>query len=254
MNPYIAEFLGTLLLVLIGNGVCANASLDKTKGNTGPNWLQISVGWALAVYVGVVCSQEASGAHLNPAVSIGLALAGAGDFGWSEVLPFIAAQMAGAFVGAVLVYLFYYQHFAVTEDQGAKLGSFATGPAIAGAGHNLFSEAAGTFVLVFAVLLAAGASLSMGEAEAVVDHKIGLGAVGALPVALVVFAIGIGLGGTTGYAINPARDLGPRIAHAILPMPNKGDSNWGYAWIPVVGPVIGAIAAAVVYLATHQAG
>jgi len=252
MNPYIAEFLGTLLLVLIGNGVCANASLDKTKGNTGPNWLQISVGWALAVYVGVVCSQEASGAHLNPAVSIGLAVAG--EFAWVEVLPFVAAQFAGAFVGAVFVYLVYMQHFAVTQDQGAKLGCFSTGPAIEGAGHNLFSEAMGTFVLVFAVLLAAGATLSMGDAEAAVDHKIGLGAVGAIPVALVVFAIGIGLGGTTGYGINPARDLGPRIAHAILPMPNKGGSGWGYAWVPVVGPVLGAIAAAVVYLATHSPG
>lgn len=249
MDPYIAEFLGTLILVLIGNGVCANANLARTKGNSGSNWVQISVGWALAVYVGVLCSNEASGAHLNPAVSIGLAVAG--EFSWQEVAPYIVAQIAGAFVGAVMVYLVYMQHFAVTEDQGDQLGSFSTGPAIPGAGHNLFSEAVGTFILVLAVLLTAGATLSMGEGADAIDHKIGLGAVGALPVALVVFAIGIGLGGTSGYAINPARDLGPRIAHAILPIPGKGDSDWSYAWIPVVGPILGGVAAAIIYLATR---
>lgn len=248
MNPYVAEFLGTLLLILIGNGVCANASLSKTKGNTGPNWLQINVGWALAVYVGVLCSNEASGAHLNPAVSVGLAVAG--EFSWSEVGPYVMAQLVGAFVGAVFVYLFYMQHYAVTEDKDAMLGSFSTAPAIRASGHNLFSEAVGTFVLVFAVLLTAGAMLTMGEGEAAVDHKVGLGALGGLPVALVVFAIGIALGGTSGYGINPARDLGPRIAHAVLPIPGKRDSDWEYAWIPVVGPFLGGIAAAVLYLAT----
>ena len=263
MNPYIAEFLGTLILVLIGNGVCANASLTKTKGSNDANWVQISVGWALAVYVGVICSNEASGAHLNPAVSIGLAAAG--EFAWGGVLPYVTAQMLGAFVGAILVYLFYIQHFAVTEDGDAKLGSFSTGPAIRGLGHNLFSEAVGTFVLVFAVLMSAGATLEMNaptsDAEVEVvsgnsvdEHKIGLGAVGALPVALIVFAIGIGLGGTSGYAINPARDLGPRIAHSVLPIPAKRDSDWEYAWVPVIGPILGGIVAAVVYLVTNASG
>lgn len=249
MNPYVAEFLGTLVLILIGDGVCANANLAKTNGNTGPSWLQINTGWALAVFVGVICSNEASGAHLNPAVSVGLAMAG--EFAWSSVVPYVLAQLFGAIAGAVLVYLFYVQHFAITEDKDAKLGSFATAPAIRGTVHNLFSEAVGTFVLVFAVLLSAGAVLTMGDAPNAIDHKVGLGAVGALPVALVVFAIGIGLGGTTGYAINPARDLGPRIAHAFLPIPNKRDSDWGYAWIPVVGPILGGVIAAVVYLATR---
>lgn len=248
MNPYIAEFLGTLILVLIGNGVCANASLARTKGGTGSNWVQINTGWALAVYVAVICSNEASGAHLNPAVTIGLAVAS--KFSWSEVGPYILAQVAGAFAGAVMVFLYYIQHFAVTEDQNAKLGSFSTGPAIPGAGHNLFSEAVGTFVLVFAVLMTAGATLAMGDGAETIEHKIGLGAVGALPVALVVFAIGISLGGTTGYAINPARDLGPRIAHALLPIANKRDSDWSYAWIPVVGPILGGIVAAIIYLVT----
>ena len=245
MNPYVAEFLGTLILVLIGNGVCANASLSQTNGNTGPNWLQINTGWALAVFVGVLCSAEASGAHLNPAVTVGLAVAG--EFGWSDVGNYVIAQMAGAFFGAGLVYCFYMQHFAVTEDKNAKLGSFCTGPAIRGAGHNLFSETVGTFVLLFAVLMTASATLTLGEGAEAIEHKVGLGAVGALPVALVVFAIGIALGGTTGYAINPARDLGPRIAHAILPIPGKRDSDWDYAWIPVVGPILGGILAAVIY-------
>jgi glycerol uptake facilitator protein len=247
MNPYVAEFLGTMLLVLIGDGVCANASLTKTKGNESANWLLISTGWALAVYVAVICTQEASGAHINPAVSIGLAAAG--KFAWADVAPYVTAQMAGGFVGAVLVYLFYIQHFSVTDDANAKLGTFCTGPAIRGLGHNLFSEVVGTFVLVFAVLMAGGAMLTMGDGSSAVDHKIGLGAVGALPVALVVFAIGIGFGGTTGYAINPARDFSPRLAHALLPIPGKRDSDWGYAWVPVVGPVLGGIVAAIIYQA-----
>lgn len=246
MNPYLAEFLGTMLLVLIGDGVCANASLTGTKGNTGANWLQINVGWALAVFVGVICVQDHSAAHINPAVSVGLAVAG--KFPWADVGPYVIAQVVGAFAGGVLVYLFYIQHFFATEDGDAKLGSFCTAPAIRGMGHNLFSEALGTFVLVFAVLMAVGnATLTM---PAEVEHPIGLGALGAIPVALVVFAIGIGLGGTTGYGINPARDFGPRLVHAIFPMLHKRDSDWGYAWVPIVGPLLGGIAAAALYLAT----
>lgn len=245
MNPYVAEFIGTMLLVLIGDGVCANASLSGTKGTGTATWLQINTGWALAVFVAVICTQDASGAHLNPAVSIGLAAAG--SFGWAEVTPYLLAQFTGAFAGAVLVYLFYIQHFPGTEDPNAKLGSFCTGPAIRGLVHNLFSELVGTFVLVFAVLTASGAVLTMGDGGAAVDHKIGLGAVGALPVALVVFAIGIGLGGTSGYAINPARDYSPRLAHWLLPIRGKRDSDWEYAWVPVVGPVLGAVVAAALY-------
>lgn len=251
MNPYVAEFLGTMLLVLIGDGVCANASLSGTKGTSGANWLQINAGWALAVYVAVVCSQEASGAHLNPAVTVGLAVAN--KFAWANVGGYVLTQLAGGIAGGTLVFLFYMQHFRVTEDADAKLGTFCTGPAIRSPGHNLFSEAVGTFVLVFAVLLAAGAVLTMGEGEMAAQHKVGLGALGALPVALVVFAIGISLGGTTGYAINPARDLGPRIAHWLLPIPGKRDSDWDYAWVPVVGPLLGAIIAAIVYLTTTPA-
>ena len=246
MNSYVAELVGTMLLVLIGDGVCANANLADTKGNNGPNWLQINVGWALAVYIGVLCSGEFSGAHLNPAVSVGLAVAG--EFAWSDVVPYIAAQTAGAFLGAVLVFAFYIQHFAGTKDPDAILGSFCTAPAIRGSIHNLFSEALGTFVLVYCALMASGAMVTMGDGANAVEHKVGLGAVGAIPIALVVFAVGIGLGGTSGYGINPARDFAPRLAHAILPIPGKRDSDWGYAWIPIVGPLLGGIAAAVLYI------
>jgi glycerol uptake facilitator protein len=236
-----------MILVLIGDGVCANASLARTKGSAMVNWVFISTGWGAAVYVAVVCSQQASGAHLNPAVTFGLAVAG--KFGWGLVVPYILAQLAGAFLGAVLVYVVYMQHFRVTEDPDAKLGTFCTAPAIRGSGHNLASEVVGTFVLVFAVLMAGGATLAMGQGGVETEHPIGLGALGALPVGLIVFAIGIGLGGTTGYAINPARDFSPRLAHAVLPIPHKRDSDWGYAWIPVVGPLLGGFIAAVIYLA-----
>ena len=189
------------------------------------------------------CVGDISGAHINPAVTVGLAAAG--KFAWPNVAGYIVAQMFGAIVGAVTVYLFYKDHYAVTQDQAEKLATFSTGPAIRSAGSNLFSEVIGTFVLVFAVLSMAAPSLSLdgGAAEA----ALGLGAIGALPVGLLVFAIGLCLGGTTGYAINPARDLGPRIAHAILPIPGRGDSDWGYAWIPVAGPLVGGLLAALVH-------
>ncbi len=243
MDPYVAEFIGTMILVLIGDGVCANANLTRAKGNTTSSWLQITLGWAVAVYVAVICT-NGHGAHLNPAVSIGFAMAG--KFEWASVGPYIISQLAGAFVGAVLVFFFYVQHFPHTVDQDAKLGSFCTIPAIRGLGHNLFSEALGTFVLVFAGLVSVKATVSMSGTE----HAVGLGDLGALPVALVVFAIGIGLGGTTGYAINPARDLGPRLAHAVLPIPNKRDSDWSYSWVPVLGPILGGGGAALLYIAT----
>ena len=245
MNPYIAEALGTFILILIGDGVCANVSLKGTKGNSA-GWLAIATGWGMAVFVAVLCTAEHSGAHINPAVSIGLAIVGDG-FSWGEAIGYIVAQMIGAIIGAVFVYLMYVQHFQITDDANAKLGSFCTAPQIYETGPNLLGEAAGTFVLVFAVLASIDATLTHPTTDEL-THKIGLGAIGALPVAFVVFAIGLGLGGTTGYGINPARDLGPRIAHFLLPIPDKRDSDWGYAWIPVIGPILGSIVAAVLYL------
>ncbi len=244
MNPFVSEFLGTFLLVLIGDGVCANVNLRDTKGS-GAGWLVITTGWGLAVFVAVMCTAQYSGAHINPAVTIGVAVAG--KFSWDLVAGYLLFQLSGALLAAVFVYLFYVQHFKITDDANAKLGTFCTAPSIRGTLPNLFCEIVGTFVLVLAVLLAAGANVTMDDESARV-LQVGLGAIGAIPVGLVVFAIGISLGGTTGYAINPARDLGPRIAHAILPIPGKRDSDWSYAWIPVVGPVLGGVVAAAVYL------
>lgn len=238
MNPLVAEFLGTLILVLVGDGVCANNNLTGTKGHNA-GWLFINAGWGLSVFVAVMCTGQYSGAHINPAVTVGLAVAG--KFAWSQAGGYIVAQFLGAFIGAVLVYVFYIQHFPFTDDADAKLGTFCTGPAIRGVVPNFLGEAIGTFVLVLAVLLAVNGTISMDGQS----HEVGLGSLGALPVALVVFVIGMGLGGTTGYAINPARDLGPRIAHAVLPIPGKRDSDWGYSWIPVAGPIMGAVAAAI---------
>jgi glycerol uptake facilitator protein len=261
MNRYVAEFLGTMILILLGNGVVANVVLARTKGH-GAGWIVINLGWGMAVFIGVFCSSEFSGAHLNPAVTI--ALAAAGKFGkdffrsWAAVGPYIACQMAGGFVGAVLVYLFYRPYFDATDDPEAKLASFCTGPNIRSMGNALFCEIVGTFVLVFPifVIIATGPALSwtMGRGSsgpttaAVAEHvekfPLGLGALGALPVGLVVLAIGLSLGGTTGYAINPARDLAPRIAHFLLPIRSKRDSDWGYAWVPAVGPIVGGVLAA----------
>jgi glycerol uptake facilitator protein len=244
MNPYVAEFVGTAILILLGNGVVANALLTDTKGN-GSGWMGITSGWGMAVFVAVLCTGEFSGAHINPAVTLGTAVAG--SFDWVHVPGYILAQMLGAAAGAALVFVFYRQHFERTEDPGLKLACFATVPAIRDSGRNLLCEVVATFVLVFAVLYSHGAAWhadagSAGQGAAV-SGTIGLGSLGALPVGLVVFAIGMSLGGTTGFAINPARDLGPRIAHALLPVPGKGTSDWGYAWVPVAGPVMGAMIA-----------
>jgi glycerol uptake facilitator protein len=241
-QAYLAELVGTAILVLLGNGVVANVVLARTKGHAA-GWVVISFGWGMAVFVAVWCVGAISGGHLNPAVSVGLAAAG--NFAWDEVPPYVAAQMLGAILGAVLVFMFYGPHYAATDDADAKLATFCTGPAIRAPFSNLFSEVVGTLVLVLAVLLAADASIDFGEMKEAFSPtgKIGLGTIGNLPVGLLVLAIGLSLGGTTGYAINPARDLGPRIAHALLPVPGKRDSDWGYAWIPVVGPIIGAIVA-----------
>jgi glycerol uptake facilitator protein len=242
MQAYLAECIGTALLVLLGNGVVANVLLDKTKGH-GAGWISISTGWGLAVFVAVWCVGPISGAHINPAVTLGLATAG--EFPWAEVAPYMVAQMLVGIFGGALVFLFYRQHYEPTADADAKLATFCTAPAIRNTVSNLFSELIGTMVLVLSVLLVVEPSFDFGTplAESAPNGKIGLGTLGALPVGLLVFSIGISLGGTTGYAINPARDLGPRIAHALLPVPGKRDSNWSYAWIPVVGPLAGALVA-----------
>jgi len=246
MNAYGAEFIGTALLVLLGDGVVANVLLSKTKGHQG-GLIVITLGWAMAVFAGVLCAKDASGAHLNPAVSIALALAG--KFAWGAVPGYIAAQMTGGFLGATMVYLYYRPHFAATNDPEGKLAIFCTGPAIRSAGDNFFSETVGTFVLLFAVLFITDPRFKLEVAGGMPASEvpIGLGSMGALPVALIVLAIGLSLGGTTGYAINPARDLGPRLAHALLPIPGKRDSDWAYAWIPVVGPIFGGVLAVLLW-------
>lgn len=238
MTPFIAELLGTMLLILLGNGVVANVVLNKTKGNNA-GWMVITAAWAFAVFVGVTIAAPYSGAHINPAVSIGLAIAG--KFAWSLVPSYILAQMIGACLGAFLVWLSYRDHYNETTDQGGILATFATGPAIRKPLSNLISEVIGTFVLVFTVFYITGANLADGSLD---GTPIGLGSVGALPVSLLVWGIGLSLGGTTGYAINPARDLGPRIIHTLLPLKTKGSSDWEYAWIPVFGPILGASIAA----------
>lgn len=240
MQPIVAELVGTALLVLLGNGVVANVLLPKTKGNNA-GWIVVTFGWAMAVFVAVWCVQDLSGAHLNPAVTLGLAAAG--KFASDRVAWFIAAQLLGGIIGATLVFIVYSEHYSAGTDADAKLATFATGPAIRSPVCNFISEAIGTFVLVFATLMAVEPSLTMAGAVDLPNGKIGLGALGALPVGLLVLSIGLSLGGTTGYAINPARDLGPRIAHALLPIPGKRDSDWSYAWIPALGPFIGALLA-----------
>jgi len=231
---FLSETVGTALLVLLGCGVVANVALAKTKGNNG-GFLMVNFGWGLAVFAGVTVSYS-SGAHLNPAVTLGLLASGAElDFG--QVLVYIAAQMVGAFIGAVLTWAAYKQHFDDEPVAAAKLGVFSTGPAIRSTAANLITEVIATFVLVF-VIIGFGRA---GDTE--LNTPAGLAALGALPVAFLVVAIGASLGGPTGYAINPARDLGPRIAHAVLPIKGKGTSDWGYSWIPVVGPIIGGVLA-----------
>src|SRR6266853_499158 len=240
MNPFVAEFIGTTLLVLFGNGVVANVVLPRTKGNNS-GWIVITAGWAFAVFVGVFCSQKFSGAHLNPAVTF--AMAAAGKLAWSKVVGYVLAQLLGGVVGGSLVFLFYKEHFKVTEDANGKLACFCTAPNIRNIPQAFFCEVVGTFVLVLPVFLMTDATFKI-PGFSMSELPIGLGTLGALPVGLLVFAIGLSLGGTTGYAINPARDLGPRLAHAILPVPGKRDSDWGYAWIPVVAPLLGGLLAA----------
>ncbi len=242
MQPYVGEFLGTMILVLLGNGVVANVSLPGTKGHNS-GWIVITMGWGMAVFVAVWCVGPISGAHINPAVTVGLAAAD--RFPWPDVPWYLAAQLIGALVGAVLVFVFYRDHYATCDDPDAKLATFSTSPAIRRMSSNLYCEVIGTAVLVLAVLLAVEPSIDVDSATTGLSSqmKVGLGTLGALPVGLLVFSIGLSLGGTTGFAINPARDLGPRIAHALLPIPRKRDSDWAYAWTPVVGPLLGGLLA-----------
>jgi glycerol uptake facilitator protein len=231
MNNFLFELIGTSFLVLLGDGVVANVVLNKTKGNNS-GWIVINFGWAIAVFVGVFISAAHSGAHLNPAVSI--ALAAAGKFEWANVPLYIAGQFAGAMIGSFLVWIAYKKHFDETPDADAKLAVFCNSPAIRNTGSNLATEIIGTFVLVFGIFFITGADIKLGSLDA-------------LPVALLILGIGLSLGGPTGYAINPARDLGPRIMHFILPIKGKRDSDWNYSWIPVAGPVIGGLLAAFLF-------
>ena len=242
MDLWLAEFIGTAILILLGNGVVANVVLERTKGH-GAGWIVIAAGWGFAVYTAVVCVGEISGAHLNPAVTVGLAAAG--EFPWKQVALYVSAQMAGAFVGAVLVFLFYFPHYGVTVDADAKLATFCTAPGIRSPGFNFFGEVVATFVLVYAVLMFVDPKLTLpnltGSDVNSGNINVGLGTIGAVRVGLLVFAIGLSLGGTTGYAINPARDLAPRLAHALLPIPGKRNSDWAYSWIPIFGPLLGGL-------------
>ena len=242
MNPYIAEFIGTLILVLFGDGVCAATSLNHSKAK-GAGWVVIALGWGLAVMMGVLVAGPSSGAHLNPAVSLGLAVAG--KFAWALVPGYIVAQMLGGFVGAVLVWIFYKDHYKATKDQpDTMLGTFCTMPAIKNPWRNVLCEVIATCLLVFVILALAteGNAFSMGGVA------LGTGALGSWPVTCLIMAIGMSLGGTTGYALNPARDLSPRCAHAVLPIEGKRDSGLWYSWVPVAGPMVGCCLAAVLFL------
>ena len=243
MSPFLAELLGTALLVTLGDGVVANVVLNRTKGQNA-GWIVITAGWAFGVTIAVYAVGTFSGAHLNPAVTIGLAAIG--KFAWAKVPIYIAAQMLGAFLGATIVWLAYLPHWPVTESPAAKLAVFCTAPAIPNTPANLVTEIIGTFVLVLGVL----AVLSPKNLNPAFGWDVGFGP---CLVGVIVWAVGLSLGGSTGYAINPARDLGPRLAHAVLPISGKGGSDWGYAWIPIAGPIIGGVTAAVLYKALWPA-
>jgi len=235
MTPFLAEVTGTAILITLGDGVVANVVLKQTKGNSS-GWIVITFGWAIAVFAGAFAVANISGAHLNPAVTIGLALTG--SFDWALVPSYLAAQMIGAMIGAFLVWISYRDHFNATESAADKLAVFCTGPAIPNPINNLVTEIIGTFILILGILL-------------ITKPEMKMGALDVLPVSFVVLGIGLSLGGPTGYAINPARDLGPRIMHAILPIRGKGSSDWGYAWIPILGPLVGAALAAFFFNMVH---
>ncbi len=232
MNPFFGEFFGTAIILLLGGGVVANVSLDKTNGHNS-GWIVITFGWAIGVFTGVLFAAPISGAHLNPAVTLALVLAD--KFPASQIPLYFTAQLLGAMFGSGLVWLAYKKQFDATSDAEAKMAVFCTSPSIRSYGYNILTELIGTHMLTMAVLYMAA-------------PQVGLGALSALPVALVVLGIGLSLGGPTGYAINPARDLGPRIMHYFLPIPNKRTSDWKYAWVPILGPMLGAASAAALFL------
>ncbi len=239
MDVYAAEVIGTGILILLGDGVVANVVLRQTKGESS-GWLVITTGWGLAVAMAVYAVGWISGAHINPAVTVGLAVAG--EFDWAMVPGYVLAQFAGAGIGALLVFVGYYNHFQATEEPALKLAVFCTGPEIRNNTVNLGTEVIGTFLLVFGIIsIVLGGGEAFGEAASVDLAEAWSAGTWPLIVGFLVWAIGLSLGGPTGYAINPARDLGPRIMHAILPIPGKGSSDWGYAWIPVVGPLLGGV-------------
>jgi len=244
MHPFAAEFIGTMILILFGNGVVANVVLTKTNG-FGSGWLVICTGWGVAVFLGASCTTEISGAHLNPAVTLAMLLNN--EIALYDSVGYMIAQMAGAAAGAALVFAYYREHFRLTKDQNAKLGCFANAPVVRKFPQALFCEVIGTFALILPIFLMTKPSILWGADSVSEPPIMGLGAVGSIPVGLLVFGIGMSLGGTTGYAINPARDLAPRIMHWLLPIPDKRDSDWAYSWVPVVGPLAGAILAVAVY-------
>lgn len=241
MTPFVAEIIGTAMLILLGGGVVANVVLNQTKGNNS-GWIVITTAWAFAVFVGVAIAGPYSGAHLNCAVTAAVYIVG--DIDLITAVQYIIAQMIGAMAGAFVVWLVYKDHFDRTEAPAAKHAVFCTAPAIRNLPRNFLSEVVGTFVLIFAILHFQEASLDD-------STPIGLGSIGAIPVTFLVWVIGLSLGGTTGYAINPARDLGPRIVHALLPMKNKASFNASYAWVPVLGPLTGAAFAGILYVVLH---
>ena len=244
MNSYVAEAVGTMILILLGDGVVANVLLARSKGqNSG--WIVITMGWAVAVTIAVYSVGRISGAHLNPAVTIALATIGA--FPWENVAGYVAAQIVGAVVGATLMWLTYLPHWRLTEDPALKLAVFCTGPAVRNPVANVVTEVIGTAMLLFGVLAIGANAEGWAQAGEVDLSQVFSRALQPLLVGILVLGIGLSLGGPTGYAINPARDFGPRVAHALLPIPGKGTSDWAYAWIPIVAPIIGGIAGAALY-------
>jgi glycerol uptake facilitator protein len=244
MQTLLAEAIGTMLLVLLGDGVVANVVLNRTKGQNG-GWIVITVGWGVAVAMAVYAVGRISGAHLNPAVTVGLAVIG--SFPWADVPGYVVAQMVGGFAGAVLVWLMYLPHWRVTADSASKLAVFATGPAIRNSGANFIGEVIGTAVLLFGILAIAANAQTLSKPGDVDLSFVFSRGLQPLLVGVLVLGIGLSLGGPTGYAINPARDLAPRLAHAVLPIPGKGPSDWAYSWIPVVAPLIGGALGAGLY-------
>ena len=241
ISPYIAEFVGTAILLLLGSGIVANVSLSKTKGFDQTPLITITTAWGFAVFVAAYITGQFSGAHLNPAVTIGLLVAG--KFSSELALGYIIAQILGAMLGSWLTYIFYIDHYSATKNEAAVMGSFCTSPAIRNLKNNFFSEFLATFMLIFGILYIVEPNIIVEG----LDANFGIGSLGALPVGILVWVIGLSLGGTTGYAINPARDLGPRIVYQLIPRKNK-ISDWAYSWVPVLGPSLGAVAAGLLYV------